>query len=122
MFHLVVLVLDDPDLCSAVLDAWEAAGVLGATVLDSTGLGRVRRATLRDDVPLMPSLHDLVRRGENRHHTLFTLIGDPSLIEAIVEGTQAVIGDLDNADTGLLFVVPVSHVYGQGKVGATRNT
>jgi hypothetical protein len=122
MFHLVVLVLDDPDKCRAVLDAWEAAGVPGATVLDSTGLGRVRRATLRDDVPLMPSLIDLLRRGENRHHTLFTLVKDPSLIEAIVDQTQAVIGDLDNADTGLLFVVPVSHVYGQRKVGATRHT
>ena len=73
MFHLVVLVLDDPDQCRDVLDAWEAAGAPGVTILDSSGLGRVRRATLRDDVPLMPSLSDLLRREEDHHRTLFSL-------------------------------------------------
>jgi nitrogen regulatory protein PII len=122
MFHLVVLVLDDPDKCRAVLDAWDAAGAPGVTILDSSGLGRVRRATLRDDLPLMPSLNDLLQRDEDRHRTLFTLIKDPSLIEAIVQATQAVIGDLDNKDTGVLFVVPVSQVYGLRKVGGMKNT
>ncbi len=55
------------------------------------------------------------------HRTLFTLIKDPSLIEVIVEATQAVIGDLDNKDTGVLFVVPVNQVYGLRKVGGKEN-
>jgi nitrogen regulatory protein PII len=122
MFYLVVLVLDDPNQCRDVLDAWEAAGAPGVTILDSSGLGRVRRATLRDDLPLMPSLSDLLQRDEDHHRTLFSLIKDQSQIEAIVQATQTVIGDLENKDTGLLFVVPVSHVYGQRKVGGTKNT
>jgi nitrogen regulatory protein PII len=122
MFQLVVLVLDDPEQCRDVLDAWEAAGAPGVTILDSSGLGRVRRATLRDDLPLMPSLSDLLQRDEDHHRTLFTLIMDPSLIEVIVEATQAVIGDLDSKDTGLLFVVPVNQVYGLRKVGGTKNS
>ena len=55
MFYLVVFVLDDPDRCRDILDAWEAAGAPGVTILDSSGLGRVRRAGIRDDIPLMPS-------------------------------------------------------------------
>ncbi len=115
MAYLVVLVLDDPDRCIDVLDAWEAAGAPGVTILDSSGLGRVRRAGMRDDLPLMPSLSDLFRREENRHLTLFSVVKDQSQVEAIAEATQSVVGELDRGHTGLLFVVPVGQVYGLHK-------
>jgi nitrogen regulatory protein PII len=115
MPYLIVFVLDDPDRCRDVLDAWEAAGAPGVTILDSSGLGRVRRAGLRDDVPLMPSLSDLFRCQEDRHRTLFSVVQDQSQVEAIAQATQATIGELDRGHTGLLFVVPVSNVYGLPK-------
>jgi nitrogen regulatory protein PII len=112
MSYLVVLVLDDPDRCQDVLDAWEAAGAPGITILDSSGLGRVRRAGIRDDIPLMPSLSDLFRRQEDLHRTLFSVVKDQSQVDAIAQATQAVVGELDRGHTGLLFVVPVGQVYG----------
>ena len=115
MFHLIVLVLDDPDQCRDVLDAWEAAGAPGVTILDSTGLGRVRRVGIRDDMPLMPSLSDLFRRQQDHHCTLFSVVRDESQVEAIVQATRAVVGALDRPDTGFLFVVPVSQVCGLRK-------
>jgi nitrogen regulatory protein PII len=115
MAYLVVLVLDDPDRCQDILDAWEAAGAPGVTILDSSGLGRVRRAGIRDDVPLMPSLSDLLRRQEDHHRTLFSVVKDQSQVEAIAQATQAIIGELDRGHTGLLFAVPVSQVYGLHK-------
>jgi nitrogen regulatory protein PII len=115
MSYLVTLVLDDPDRCQDVLDAWEEAGAPGVTILDSSGLGRVRRAGIRDDVPLMPSLSDLFRRQEDHHRTLFSVVKDQSQVEAIAQATQALIGELDRGHTGLLFVVPVSQVYGLHK-------
>ena len=115
MSYLVVLVLDDPDQCRDVLDAWEAAGAPGVTILDSSGLGRVRGMNLRDGVPLMPSLSDLFRRQEDHHRTLFSVVKDQSQVEAIAQATQALIGELDRGHTGLLFVVPVSQVYGLHK-------
>ena len=115
MAYLVMLVLDDPDRCRDVLYAWEAAGAPGVTILDSSGLGRVRRAGIRDDVPLMPSMIDLFRRQEDHHRTLFSVVKDQSQVEAIAQATQALIGELDRGHTGLLFVVPVSQVYGLQK-------
>ena len=112
---LIVLVLDDPDRCRDILDAWEVAGAPGVTILDSSGLGRVRRAGIRDDVPLMPSMIDLFRRQEDHHRTLFSVVKDQSQVEAIAQATQAIIGELDRGHTGLLFVVPVSQVYGLHK-------
>jgi hypothetical protein len=41
---MILLVLDNREQCPSVLDAWEAAGASGITILESTGLGRVRRA------------------------------------------------------------------------------
>ena len=112
---LIVLVLDDPDRCRDILDAWEVAGAPGVTILDSSGLGRVRQAGIRDDVPLMPSVIDLFRRQEDHHRTLFSVVKDQSQVEAIAQATQAIIGELDRGHTGLLFVVPVSQVYGLHK-------
>lgn len=116
MAYLVALVLDDPDKCTAVLDAWEAAGANGITILESTGLGRVRRAGLRDDLPLMPSLHDLLRGEESYHRTLFSVVEDQKQIDALVAATQSVTGDLNQPDTGLLFVVPLLQVFGLSTV------
>ena len=115
MSYLVVFVLDDPDRCRDILDAWEAAGAPGVTILDSSGLGRVRQAGIRDDVPLMPSLSDLFRRQEARHRTLFSVVKDQSQADAIAQATQAVVGELDRGHTGLLFVVPLGQVYGLHK-------
>ena len=51
MYFLVVLIVDDPDDCPALLTAWEEVGVTGISILESSGLGRMRRAGLRDDLP-----------------------------------------------------------------------
>ena len=115
MSFLVVFVLDDPDRCQDVLDAWEAAGAPGITILDSSGLGRVRRAGIRDDVPLLPSLSGLFRRQENLHRTLFSVLEDQEQVDAVVQATRDVVGELDCQDTGILFVVPVTQVYGLEK-------
>jgi nitrogen regulatory protein PII len=115
MSHLVVLVLDDPDRCHDVLDAWEAAGAPGVTILDSYGLGRVRRAGIRDDVPIMPSLADLLRRQEDSHRTLFSVVEHQAQVVAIIQATEAVLGDLSRGHTGLLFTVPVSETRGLQK-------
>ena len=41
--YLVTFVLHDPDLLEELLDEWNKAGVEGATVLFSSGMGRMRQ-------------------------------------------------------------------------------
>jgi nitrogen regulatory protein PII len=116
MYFQIVFVLDNPDQCRDILDAWENAGIRGVTILESSGLGRVRRAGIRDDLPLIPSLSDLFMNTETQHRTLFAVVKSQSQIEAIVKATKSVVGDLEQPDTGFLFVVPVSQVYGISKL------
>jgi len=114
MTHLVVLVLDDPELCPSVLDAWEEAGAGGATILESTGLRRVQNA-LREDLPLFPSMRDFWSSDEALHRTLFTVVGDEGTVARIAAATERVVGDLRQPHTGLFFVVAVTQVLGLDK-------
>lgn len=113
--YLILFVLDDPDKLEDLLNAWEAAGTGGATVLVSMGLNRMLNSGIRDDIPLMPGLDDFYKRVEDYHRTLFTVVKDDQTLEKIVAATQNVVGDLNEPNTGILVVLPAAKVYGLEK-------
>ena len=115
MSYLVVLIVDDVNDCPAILNSLEEAGITGVTILNSTGLGRIRRAGLRDDVPLLPSLSDLFNGEEVQHRTLLSVVENEAKVDLIIQIAQQVIGDLNGPHTGFLFVIPVVKVLGLGK-------
>jgi nitrogen regulatory protein PII len=115
MNYMVILIVDDIDDCPDILSAWEEAGVSGITIFESTGLGRIRRAGLSEDLPLMPSMHDLYQLGEVHHRTLLSVVDSQELVDKMVEIARKVIGDLEDAHTGFLFVVPVVQAIGLGR-------
>lgn len=112
MYQMVLLIVAKLDQCPTILDAWEAAGVGGITILESTGLGRVRQASIRDDIPLMPSLSRLFQNREVRHRTIFTVVDSDEMVDKLIEVTENQLGDLNNPDNGVMFVLPVSRVVG----------
>lgn len=114
MTYLLVFVLDNLEQCPSVLDAWEEAGVSGITILESTGLGHLRNA-MRDDIPLLPSIRDLLISREFRHRTLFSVIEDEAILEQAIAATERIVGDFTRNHTGLLFALPVVRVLGLEK-------
>jgi nitrogen regulatory protein PII len=106
--------MDRVEQCNDLLEAWEQAGAPGITIVESTGLQRLRRA-MRDDLPLLPSLRNLLSSQELHHRTIFTVIEDEETVQRVVEATRSCVGDFSNPHGGLLFVVPVSQVYGLHK-------
>ncbi len=115
MIFQILCVLNDPEKEEDLLDAWEEAGVGGVTILHSTGLGRMRGLSLRDDLPLMPSLGSLFQHEEYLNRTLFTIVDGEDLVDKVVEATQKITGDLSLPHTGLLVVLPVARAYGLKK-------
>jgi nitrogen regulatory protein PII len=115
MNYLVVLIVENIEHCPEILDAWEEAGVLGVTILASTGLGKIRRAGLREDIPLMPSLQDLFVSEEVQNRILMSVVDSQEMVDRLVIIAQKVIGSLEDPHTGFLFVVPVIQSYGLGK-------
>jgi len=114
MPNLIVLVMSNVEQCHEVIHAWEAAGVNGATILESIGMRQWldQHALHRDDLPLMPSLRKLLQTDEVHHRTLFSVISDDCDIDEVIRKTEEVVGDLDQQGNGFLFVVPVSRVKG----------
>jgi hypothetical protein len=111
--QVIVVVLYDPLKLSDLLAAWEAVGVHGATVLYSTGLGRLRSAKgLRDDLPLLPSLDDFYPAPDEIGRTVFSVVDGDEVVKAIIEATRQVLGDLNAPQTGLLMVLPAIYVEG----------
>lgn len=110
---LILFVLNEAEKSLDVLNAWKEAGAGGATVLFSTGMGRMHLSSaLRDDLPLMPSLSDFYTHDEKLSRTLFTVLEDDSLVEKVIHATVQVVGDLDQPGNGILVVLPVDSVHG----------
>ena len=112
MYHMILLILDKLEQCPSVLDAWDAAGASGITILESTGLARVRKTALRDDLPMMPSIDSLLKGREEHHRTLFTVVEGEAQVDRIIEATLAITGNLDEPNSGALFVLPVTRAGG----------
>ena len=119
--YLVTFVLHDPDLLEELLDEWNKAGVRGATVLFSSGMGRMRQKQLiRDDIPLIPSLDDFYEAPQTLNRTIFTVANDDAMIDKILDVTQKLVGDLSKPDTGVMIVTPITRAYGLDATESTK--
>lgn len=110
MAKLILLVLDNPDQTLAVLEIWARAGISGATILESSGLGR--QLVGRDDLPLFPSLRAVLRSQERMHRTLFSVVPDAFDVAGLVRATEEVSGPIADPHTGIFIVLPVLEVFG----------
>ncbi|MFZ3150105.1 MAG: hypothetical protein WA116_00260 [Anaerolineaceae bacterium] len=106
---MILFVLDDPEKLLEVLDAWEKAGIKGVTIIESTGMHRVRRQF----VPMryVSALFD----QEESHLTLLAIVEEETSIQACLDATEAVVGDLDSGNTGIFTAWPLYSVKGLGK-------
>lgn len=112
MAELVVLVIEHGERINLVIDAWREIGVETATVLDSEGMRRLSESMRMDDVPLFPSLANLMRGDGPAQKTIFAVIRDAALVATIIARTTAICGNLDEPSEGILFTVPVTRVIG----------
>jgi hypothetical protein len=108
---MVMFVLDDPNHLDAVLDAWEAQGVTGTTIIESTGINR-RRIARQVGAPFMAGINRLIGNEEQQHVTLFVIVAGEALARACMEAAEQVVGDLNQPNTGVLAVWPLTMVKG----------
>ena len=111
--YMIFFVLHDANWLKDVLDVWHNVGVGGITILPSTGLQRLQNnMAFRDDLPLMPSLDDLLQDEETLNRTLFTIVPTTEMVDKVVAATEELIGDLNEPNTGILAVIQLAKVYG----------
>ena len=110
MPNVIFVVLPDLETCQDMLRAWQAIGVPTGTILDSMGLHELKQQG-RDDLPLFPSMRNLLAH-ETPQRTLFAVVGDEVDIDKVIAASEKVVGSFDAPNSGILFVMPVTHVRG----------
>jgi hypothetical protein len=108
--YMVMFVLDIPDRLDAVLDAWNAVGVAGVTIAETTGA--YRRLVKRGHVPARYALGGLAPGGEECNYTLWAIVADETLARQCLAAAEAVAGDLDGPNTGVLTAWPLAFAKG----------
>ncbi len=105
---LVVFILNRGELLEQVLEAFVEAGVPGATVLSSSGMGRM----LSTEVPLFADLPDSMKGIQPANRVIFSLVGGEPTVQRLEKLLEKACGDLSVPGTGLLFTVPVDYARG----------
>lgn len=108
--YMLIMVLDDISRLNEILAVWEGKGIVGVTILESTGLHRVM---LRHRPQAAYAGFGRIFGGvAPAHNTLFAVVDRFEIVEAVVAATEEIVGKLDNPHTGIMFALPVSHVWG----------
>jgi nitrogen regulatory protein PII len=107
--ELLVLVLNKVELLDDVLSFYVEAGVSGATVIDSVGMGRII-ATM----PIFAGFRDLMAGNRPSNKTILAAV-DSSMVPDLIEGIEKILGNIADPGTGLIFTLPINNLKGMGK-------
>ena len=105
---LLVFVLNKGALLQDVLVAYAEAGIAGATILDSEGMGFF----LTHEVPLFADFDGVMKGNQPRNKTILSLVKHDEQIQELERLLDTICGNLDEPGTGILFTVPVDYVRG----------
>ncbi len=115
---LVVLITARVEQGLDVAVAWQAAGAPGVTVVRTHGLHQLQEELRHGSVELprmvvsmAGAMAAILDNMEERNEMLLSLVDD-ALVDALVNATTAVLGDLTEPHHGILFVVPVERAIG----------
>lgn len=118
MAQLLVLVIDEEELAPDILAGWEAAGVPGVTLVDTTG-SRHGGNDSRDDLPFVVSLRSVLESKEKRTQLLFSVIENDAVCERAVEAVLKLIPDFSQGHRGIMFTMPVHKIWGYTDAAAS---
>jgi hypothetical protein len=111
MQQLVILVLNEASPFEDVLAAWHDAGAPGVTVLDGVGTRGPRETAGQADLPLLPSIRDLLRGDDAPRKIIFSIV-EEEMVPALVAATESIVGELQASGNGILVALPVARVVG----------
>jgi len=105
---LLVFVLNKEELLEEVLEAFVEAGIPGATILDSEGMGRF----LTYEVPLFADFREFMKGNKPYNKTIFSVIEKEEKIKKLEKLIEKICGSLSQPGTGILFTIPVDYARG----------
>lgn len=112
---MIMCVVDDGNRLHDVLDAWKNIGIRGVTVIESTGLHRLRT------IPAVAMRYTFgFSDSERGNYTLFSVVEGEELIESCLAATEKVLGSLSNPNSGIFTAWPLTTAVGVSKQDRTE--
>ena len=105
---LLVFILNKEELLDEVLAAYVEAGIQGATVLDSEGMGRY----LTYEVPLFADFKEFMKGNKPYNKTILSVISNEEAIPHLKKLLDKITGGLHMPGNGIIFTVPVDYAEG----------
>ncbi len=106
--YLLILVLNKTEYLDEILQELYKAGVSGATVMESRGMGRV----ICDNEPSFGGLRRMFQNCRPENKTIFVVIKSEEMIDKAVKAVETIIGDLEEEGQGILFTLPLHRIKG----------
>ena len=100
------------EVLEKVMEAYVEAGIPGATILDSEGMGRY----LAYEVPLFADFKEFMRGNSPRNKTILSLLHDDSALKRLLPILEDTIEDFSAPGTGVMFTLPVDWTAGIGRI------
>ena len=104
---LLILILNKVEKLEEVLEGFLEAGVTGATIIDSIGMGHV----ISEEVPIFAGLRFMFAGAKPHNKMIFSVITDDKEYPVITV-LKKILGDLGQPGTGIVFTIPLDRVEG----------
>lgn len=108
---LLVFILNQEEFLEEVMEAYVEAGITGATILDSEGMGRF----LAYEVPLFADFKEFMKGNKPYNKTILSIVADDSTVLRLKAILDEVVGGMDKPGTGIMFTIPVDWAAGLTK-------
>ncbi len=113
MSKIVVLITSQVAQGHAVGEAWQAAGAPGVTFIESYGLYRLQEHGKSSEVlPGVLSMLKILRDADAASLIVLSVVADSAAADQLIAVTEALLGDLQQPHSGLLFVLDAERVIG----------
>lgn len=110
--NVLFIVLNETDYLDDILDAFVEIGVKGATILDSQGMGSAITNSGRGKEAFFGAIKNYLENARPYNKTIFAVIEGEYLLQKAIESVKDIIGDMSKPGVGLMFTVPVGHIFG----------
>jgi nitrogen regulatory protein PII len=109
--YLLVGVLEQTEHLPAILERFTKIGVTGATIFNSSGMGRLLMES-GAELPAAEKAKKLLMEGKSSNKTLFTVIKKKETLQEAIKVIRSFCGDLNEPGKGILFAFPLEYAEG----------
>jgi len=113
MAKLVILITARIEEAHDLGAAWQKAGAPGVTFIESYGIRRMQEKSHAGELlPGVLSMLEALRESEETSLIALTVVDNDQLVDQLIAAAERILGDLNEPNNGILFVLDVARTVG----------